>query len=478
MSVAPPFPLRPRLVEHALARRHLVDGVERVIIHDARGGDLSILEPRAWDIVRGADGTRDLDGICLAAARDGGFHRRSEVRFLLEALHAAGLLADGIAAAPLDGDAGESRSLVALPGYALHCDASGACCGVYGTVRFTDDDAARARATLPAPLQHPADARLFTPDHGGGTRGGALAVTMVDGRCAFLGGGGACRLHAAAGADAKPVGCRSFPATFVDDGREVRVSVACECACVLASAGLAEGEPLVAPGARCVGDLQLTTPPSVLPPRIRITETASGARADFVAWSDGVRAALPPDGPTDVPSFLWALAAGVEDRGLDLGGLDGALRAVRPWAPDGLRAWTKALRTRAAAKLTASESWRSPHDRVRRMAGWIDAAARALDDGAAAAPALALDDGAAGAPALALAHDEAFYLRAVLFGHHLAGAHPLASALRDRALRCLLARQVRVPPGEPESAQQHPLAAVEALMRGQGMDGYVTLVEG
>ena len=97
------------------------------------------------------------------------------------------------------------------------------------------------------------------------------------------------------------------------------------------------------------------------------------------------------------------------------------------------------------------------------MAGWVDAAAQALDDGAAGAP--------------ALARDEAFYLRAVLFGHHLAGAQPLASALRDRALRCLLARHLRVPPGEPKSAQRHPLAAVEALMRGQGMDGYVALVE-
>jgi hypothetical protein len=65
----------------------------------------------------------------------------------------------------------------------------------------------------------------------------------------------------------------------------------------------------------------------------------------------------------------------------------------------------------------------------------------------------------------------------VLFGHHLAGAQPLAAALRDRALRCLLARHVRVPSSEPESAQRHPLAAVEALMRGQGMVGYVSLVE-
>ncbi|MEJ7735040.1 MAG: YkgJ family cysteine cluster protein [Polyangiaceae bacterium] len=469
MSPTPPFPLRPRLAEHALARRHLVDGVERVVIHDARRGDLSTLEPRAWEIVSGADGTRDLDGICLAAARAGAFHRRSEVRFVLEALHAAGLLADGIAEAPPAGDAGEARPLAVLPGFALHCDASGACCGVYGTVRFTDEEARRARATLPTPLHHPADARLFMPDHGSDVRGGALAVTMVDGRCAFLGEAGACRLHAAAGAGAKPVGCRSFPATFVDDGHEVRVSVACECACVLASAGLPGGEPMVAAGARCVGDLRLTTPPSVLPDRIHITETATAARADFVAWSDAVRAALSGDGPTDVPSFFWALAAGVEAGALDLGGLDDALCAVRPWAPGGLGAWTAALRTRAAAKRVASEVWRSPNDRVRRMAGWIDAAARALDDGAADAPLAA-----PGAPELA--RDEAFYLRAVLFGHHLAGAQPLATALRDRALRCLLARHVRVPSGEPESAQRHPLAAVEALMRGQGMDAYVALV--
>jgi lysine-N-methylase len=338
-------------------------------------------------------------------------------------------------------------------------------------VRFAEDEAARARATLPAPLDHAVDARLFTPLAGGGAPDGSLAVALVDGRCAFLGGGGACRLHAAAGAAAKPAGCRSFPATFVDDGREVRVSVACECACVLASAGQAGGEPLVAPHARQVGDLHLSTPPSVLPERIQLTAAATATRADFVAWSDAVRAAVAAGGASDVPSLFWALAGGVEAHGLGFSALEDALRAAWSQPPQGLRAWTSALRARAAAKLAASEAWRSPRDRVRRMAGWIDAAARALDEDCA-------EPTRWDAPAVeALARDEAFYLHAVLFGHHLAGAQPLASALRDRALRCLLARRVRVPLDEPANAQRHPLAAVEALMRGQGMDAYVDLVE-
>lgn len=488
-----PLPRRPRLVSHALVRRHVVDGSERVVIHDPQSGGLSSLEPRAWDIARGADGTRDLDGICLAAARAGAFHRRSEVRFVLEALHGGGLLADGVAEPATPPPRAGARPLALLPGYALDCDGSGGCCGVYGTIRFSRDEAARARAVLPAPLGSDIDQRLFMPETGCGADepAGALAVTMVDGACAFLGEGGACRLHAAAGAASKPAGCRSFPATFVDDGQEVRVSVTCECACVLASAAAPGGEALVPADARVAGDLPQLAPPGVLPEAIALGAAGSAPRRAFVDWGDAVRAAVTARPPDDVPSFLWALADAVDARGLALDGVEAALTCRAPWTPEALAAWTSALRARAASKVLASAAWRSRTDRVRRMADWIDAAARTLDEGTAGGGDAASDeqpvagrgaDASAAAYArkltlaLALAGDERFYLQALLFGHHLAGPLPVADALRDRALRCLLARQVRVPDTESERARRHPLAAVEALMRGQGLDAYVTPV--
>ena len=47
--------------------------------------------------------------------------------------------------------------------------------------------------------------------------------------CAYLEGEGRCSLHAKGGPEAKPLGCRTFPTSFIDDGDSVRVSVAVEC---------------------------------------------------------------------------------------------------------------------------------------------------------------------------------------------------------------------------------------------------------
>ena len=86
------------------------------------------------------------------------------------------------------------------------------------------------------------------PERGSGPTGGAI-VTSCEGRCAYLGEGGLCGLHAAYGPAAKPVGCSTFPASFTDDGEVVRVSVSVECACVLASVGREGGSPLIPQGA-------------------------------------------------------------------------------------------------------------------------------------------------------------------------------------------------------------------------------------
>ncbi|WP_437580493.1 hypothetical protein [Sorangium sp. So ce887] len=69
------LPARPRLAAHVLARRHLVGEDERVILHDLRSGQLLQLGPREWALVSAADGTRDVEGIAIAAAREGAHAR-------------------------------------------------------------------------------------------------------------------------------------------------------------------------------------------------------------------------------------------------------------------------------------------------------------------------------------------------------------------------------------------------------------------
>ena len=76
---------------------------------------------------------------------------------------------------------------------------------------------------------------------------------------------------------------------------------------------------------------------------------------------------------------------------------------------------------------------------------------------------------------------EAFYARATLHGHHLAVEEaPLATALRDRAVRLLLGRALgavlaRAAPDDP--AHDYPLTLVEALMRAHGLNVYAREVD-
>src|SRR6185369_6332943 len=92
-----PLPMRPRLANHVLARKHLVDGEPRVVLHDTRADRLLQIGLREWGLIAAADGTRDIEGIVLAAAREGAHARAPALRSFLEQLHAAGLLEDGAA---------------------------------------------------------------------------------------------------------------------------------------------------------------------------------------------------------------------------------------------------------------------------------------------------------------------------------------------------------------------------------------------
>jgi lysine-N-methylase len=172
---------------------------------------------------------------------------------------------------------------------------------------------------------------------------------------------------------------------------------------------------------------------------------------------------------------LTSLSACVEKHGLDVGPVTEALTHPLSIDDASLLPWVDALRGRAQRRVRDDAAWRSATDLARRATAWIDEAAASLVDPAFFAQVLR-------AP-LGLRRSEAFYLRAVVHGHQLVGALSIADALRDRAVRVLVARSLRhvvagVPAGERDTACVHPLALVEAVLRGHGLDAYAHDVAG
>ncbi|WP_437970983.1 YkgJ family cysteine cluster protein [Sorangium sp. So ce260] len=480
------LPARPRLAAHVLARRHLVGEEERVILHDLRSGQLLQLGAREWVLVSAADGTRDVEGIVIAAAREGAHARVPAVQAFLAQLHAAGLLEaedTGEDAARWEPAAGEpapparapderdarERPLEVLPDFSLHCDGRGSCCRIYASILFDPEEAARARALRPDVLSGGARHELaFTPERGTWPCA-ASVVAMRDGRCAYLEGEGRCALHAIGGPEAKPLGCRTFPTSFVDDGESVRISVAVECACVLASAGRPGGAPLLDPRLRARGDLDERIDVARLPDRPLVAPGVTAARAELVAWSRRLAAAAPPP---DVAAGLFALAAAIEAEGLTEGAIARFERPA-PLEPAALGPWLAALHGRAARRAREDAAWRGERDLARRATQWIAAATLALADPDLLAALLL-------APAPA-PDRERFYLRAALHGHRLVGALPLSLALRDRAARLVVARALPViaaGAGADDPACAEPIALVEAMLRGHGLDAYAVEMAG
>ena len=473
-----PFPARPRLADHVLARRHITGGEAVIVLHDQRTGRLVQLGPREWGLLAAADGTRDLEGVILAARREGAHARVPALRAFLEQLHGADLLADG---APDDTPAEarttapandaptepesppDDRPLDVLPDFSLHCDGSGSCCRIYASVIFGPVEAARARALFPE-IQGGGDRheKVFLPDHGSAPTGGS-AVTLVDGRCAYLGESGHCAIHARAGGPAKPIGCNLFPASFLDDGERVAVSASVECACILASVGRPGGAPLIAPDARFRGDLDPSVFVASLPARLAINRTTSANRSEVRAWSRQIATLAPP---ADVALTLWALAAAIDDKGLDADPTP-SFQAPPAINPGDILPWIEALAGRAARRVREDLVWRSEQDLARRATFWITRMAEAL----VFANGTPLPD----CVTPAVAASEAFYLRAALHGYKLFGDVPLTVALRDRTVRLLIARGL---PGifirhrATDPACAHPLALVEAMLRGHGLESY------
>ena len=466
-----PFPTRPRLADHVLARRHITAGEVVIVLHDQRTGRLVQLGPREWGLLAAADGTRDLDGVVLAARREGAHARVPALRAFLEQLHGADLLADGtpddtVTEAPTSAPSPEPESLPAdrplavLQDFSLHCDGSGSCCRIYASVIFGPVEAARARALFPE-IQGGGDRheRVFLPDHGSAPTGGS-AVTLVDGRCAYLGESGHCSIHVRAGGPAKPIGCNLFPASFLDDGERVAVSASVECACILASVGRPGGSPLIAPEARFRGDLDPSVFVASLPSRLAVTPAASADRAEVRAWSRRIETFAPA---SNVAQTLWSLAAAIDEHGLSADATS-SFQAPLPIDAAEVLPWIDALARRAARRAREDAVWRSDRDLARLATSWIAEAAEGL-----------LSSNPLPSPTATVAASETFYLRAALHGYKLFGDLPLTVALRDRAVRLLVARALpdvfaRVGAADPACA--HPLALVEAMLRGHGLDGY------
>jgi lysine-N-methylase len=456
------LPARPRLAPHVRPRRHLVDGDERFVLHDGREA-VAQLGVREWVLLAQADGTRDVEGLRLAALREGVRVARSDLEAFLAALAHAGLVEEGapraLELARADGpappapEARAPRVVRALPGFRLACDGRGTCCRFYGTVLFSPVEVARARALLPL-VDDAGDRpdRAFLPERGGAPTGGR-AVSLVNGRCSYLEPEGACALHRVGGPLAKPLGCRTFPAALVDLGHELRVSVSYECACVEASAGGREGAPLIPEG---LTELELDPSLGVasLPREVSLGAGRVATCDEVGAWLDEWGAGA----PSDLVELLWGAADA-----LARGGLGATPTPVAPRASE-LAPWLEALAKRAEAKAESELRYRATSDLVPLTLGFLAEGARAL---------VGAEPRAAGAPREAA---ERLYLEAMVFGRApLQEPGTLALALRARAVRVLLSRALRgAAPPSSDRAFSAPLALVEAACRGHALASFVT----
>ncbi len=454
---APPPP-RPRLASHVLPRLHRVDGRERVVLFDQSRGSSTVIDPRAWFTLSMADGTRDLEGVLLAANREGAALTLDAVRAFFAQLHRAGMLHVDGAEEPASAPATPaSRPLDVLP-FRLHCDGRGRCCRQYSTVVFSTLDVARARSLLPT-VEGGGDRAewVFTPREGTGPHA-ACAVKQVDGACAYLDDGGGCRIHALAGVEAKPFGCSLYPARLVDDGEAVRVGPLVECACVLASVDGDRGDALIPPAMRTRADLHREVVVDVLPEEIALSAWHTIARADYVRWTRAVLDS-PPD---DAVPWLWrsadALDAGALPSPSPAGSADPSeiSDAMSPW----LRAWSSCV-----ARVTAEHAaWRGPDDVVLQRMLVLHEALDALTDGPLRMALLAKGP--------VDARGERFYLHATAHAHGWVTERPLATQLRNLAMRLTLARllerflRARTLEGATFEA---PITVVEATCRGYGL---------
>lgn len=470
---------RPRLLPHVLPRRQIVRGTAApdtasfIVLFDTDQMLNHRVGPRTWLVLSAMDGTRDVDGLVAFAASQGAPASREEVVDLVVDLAAQRMIAEGSEPVALPISQPDllrpvaPRPLLHLPDFLLDCDGSGTCCRFYPSIAFSSLDAARARAARPDVLGGGEDpSRVFLPLLGSDAR--SFAVTLTDGRCSYLEADLGCGIHRAAGPHAKPLGCRTYPARFVDDGEHVRVSPWPECACVFSSAARAEaslpkGERLIDVNSRTSADLDPAFHVETLPEQILYTKASYAERSAFVAWAN----ALWQVPITDAVLSLASLSDCVASHGLDVERARVALSSPPP--PDVDRFVAAAAAAAAVIQRLADEDWRGAADMVRIASTGLASAAALI---AQLAPELLVGPGK-------YAASERFYVRNILFGHHAVDKHgrrPLDVLLFDRALRALLGRALGVIAGVAElgdPAFQEPLSLVEATMRGYGVRAYL-----
>jgi lysine-N-methylase len=169
--------------------------------------------------------------------------------------------------------------------------------------------------------------------------------------------------------------------------------------------------------------------------------------------------------PPDLAAAYFALGEAIAREGISAAALDafdsaGPIRsaAIGPWlssASRHLRTWHGTF-----------AAFRSERDLVLRAIGWLAAAAEAL------LPAL---DGETVVVPPIRPEAEALSFRSDVHGYAFFGMLPLASALRARAVRALIARTLPAVLSEEdrqESACRDPWTLVEAMFRGHGLDAY------
>ena len=347
------------------------------------------------------------------------------------------------------------RPLSVLPDFSLTCDASGACCGVYGSILFTPLEAARARVALPLVRgRGEREDRVFTPEQGTGDAA-RLAVALVDNCCAYLGGDGRC-------GSTPPRGGRQarrlphLPRDLRRRRRGVRVSLGVECPCALDSVGRPAARRWSPEGADARGSAAgRAGDRAARAPRDRRGRRGPARRVRALV---ALFAAQPP--PAGSVAALWSLADAVERCGLDESVL--LARARVPASPDvnavlpSITGVVGARRLARAQRLGLAERAAIGRSASRAIAA---AAASLLDPAALAAALAAPSPDPAG---------EAFYLRAVIHGHQLVGRLPL----EPRAPRSRGAPPRGPGDGRALPSARRPLTILEAMMRGHGIEVY------
>jgi lysine-N-methylase len=401
------------------------------------GAAVACVGEREWTFLRAADGTRDLEGIRLAAEAEGRVASRDQLSAFFGELAEQGMLCVG--SPPQEGYAKTAeapRRAIPLPGFELSCDGAGTCCRLYPTTVFLPLDVANARSACPSVMDggHHAD-RAFTPLHSSAAPPwSARAVAMVNGRCAYLGADNRCQIHVHGGPELKPAGCQSYPLLVVDDGAELRIGPRPECRCVWTSPPSPTPDGVAIPVGRIV---------EVVPDPVPVSRDTTWSRARYRAWAKSVAPRV--DG-SDAIAILWQLAHELSPSAASV--------------VDHARLWVTLL-----AAHNARQRWRSTGDLARRIPLWME---RALSK-------TALVETGRGAPDATPLEGEHLYLRAVAFGHGwVLGNLPLVDDLRERAVRIYMARRLtaarlELEPSDPDPGLTEPIALVEAVCRGFGI---------